>query len=129
MVVTTVEQISQGVYRDGYFDKLLSLKLYGIKMGGLESTLKVHSAGQYWVGGYNGWLARLVAFELQIHRYPVSTFKLFQTVVAHALIPAILRKKQGNFWVCGHPGIKGEFQDKQIYTEKPCLVKKKIVGI
>ena len=33
MVVTTAEQISQGVYRDGYFGKLLSLKLYGIKMG------------------------------------------------------------------------------------------------
>ena len=69
-------------------------------------------------------LARLVPYELQIHRYPVSTFKLFQTVVAHALIPAVLRKKQGHFWVCGHTGIKGEFQDKQIYTEKPCLIKK-----
>ena len=30
-----------------------------------------------------------------------------------------------DFWVRGQPGLQGEFQDSQGYTEKPCLEKQK----
>ena len=46
-------------------------------------------------------------------------------VVAHALIPALGRQRQVDFWVQGHPGLQSEFQDSQGYTEKPCLQKTK----
>jgi hypothetical protein len=39
------------------------------------------------------------------------------------LIPALRRQRQGDFWVQGQPGLQSEFQDKQGYTEKPCLKK------
>jgi hypothetical protein len=42
------------------------------------------------------------------------------------LIPALGRQKQADFWVRGQPGLEGEFQDSQGYTEKSCLKKKKI---
>jgi hypothetical protein len=37
----------------------------------------------------------------------------------HALIPALGRQRQADFWVRGQPGLKSEFQDSQGYTEKP----------
>jgi hypothetical protein len=46
-------------------------------------------------------------------------------VVAHALIPALGRQRQADFWVRGQPGLQSEFQDSQGYTEKPCLEKPK----
>jgi hypothetical protein len=39
------------------------------------------------------------------------------------LIPALRRQRQVDFWVRGQPGLQGEFQDSQSYTEKPCLEK------
>ena len=39
------------------------------------------------------------------------------------LIPAIGRQRQADFGVRGQPGLHGEFQDSQGYTEKPCLEK------
>jgi hypothetical protein len=41
------------------------------------------------------------------------------------LIPALGRQRQADFWVQGQPGLQGEFQDSQAYTEKPCLEKQK----
>ena len=63
--------------------------------------------------------------ELQIQREPISSFKLGQSVVAHALIPDVGRQRQGDFWFWRHPGIQGEFQVNQSYTDKPWLEKKK----
>jgi hypothetical protein len=40
-----------------------------------------------------------------------------------ALIPALGRQRQADFWVRGQPGLQSEFQDSQGYTEKPCLEK------
>jgi hypothetical protein len=37
------------------------------------------------------------------------------------LIPALGRQRQADFWFGGQPGLQGEFQDSQSYTEKPCL--------
>jgi hypothetical protein len=45
--------------------------------------------------------------------------------VVHALIPALGRQRQADFWVQGQPGLQSEFQDSQGYTEKPCLGKQK----
>ena len=45
--------------------------------------------------------------------------------MAHALIPALGRQWQADFWVQGQPGLQSEFQDSQDYTEKPCLEKPK----
>jgi hypothetical protein len=42
------------------------------------------------------------------------------------LIPALGRQSQADFWVWGQPGLQSEFQDSQVYTEKPCLEKPKI---
>jgi hypothetical protein len=44
------------------------------------------------------------------------------------LILALGRQKQADFWVRGQPGLQSEFQDRQGYTEKPCLGKKKKGG-
>jgi hypothetical protein len=44
-------------------------------------------------------------------------------MVAHALIPALCKQRQEDFWVRGQPGLQSEFQDIQYYTEKPCLKK------
>jgi hypothetical protein len=41
------------------------------------------------------------------------------------LIPALGRQRQVDFWVQGQPGLQSEFQDRQDYTEKPCLEKTK----
>jgi hypothetical protein len=41
------------------------------------------------------------------------------------LISALGRQRQADFWVLGQPGLQGEFQDSQGYTEKPCLEKTK----
>jgi hypothetical protein len=40
------------------------------------------------------------------------------------LIPALGRQRQADFWVQGQPGLQGEFQDSQDYTEKSWLEKK-----
>jgi hypothetical protein len=40
-----------------------------------------------------------------------------------ALIPALGRQRQVDFWVPGQAGLQSEFQDSQGYTEKPCLQK------
>jgi hypothetical protein len=37
------------------------------------------------------------------------------------LIPALGRQRQADFSVGGQPGLQGEFQDSQSYTEKLCL--------
>jgi hypothetical protein len=42
-----------------------------------------------------------------------------------ALIPALGRQRQVDFWVQGQSGLQSEFQDSQGYTEKPCLEKQK----
>jgi len=39
------------------------------------------------------------------------------------LIPELRRQRQADFWVQGQPGLQREFQDRQGYTEKPCLEK------
>jgi hypothetical protein len=39
------------------------------------------------------------------------------------LIPALGRQRQADFCVLGQPGLQSEFQDRQSYTEKPCLKK------
>ena len=39
------------------------------------------------------------------------------------LIPALERQRQADLRVQGQPGLQGEFQDSQGYTEKPCLEK------
>jgi hypothetical protein len=39
------------------------------------------------------------------------------------LIPALRRQRQADFCVRGQPGLQSEFQDSQVYTEKPCLRK------
>jgi hypothetical protein len=41
------------------------------------------------------------------------------------LIPALGRQRQADFWVRGQPDLQSEFQDRQGYTEKPCLEKQK----
>ena len=41
------------------------------------------------------------------------------------LIPALERQRQVEFCVRGQPGLRGEFQDSQGYTAKPCLKKPK----
>jgi hypothetical protein len=41
------------------------------------------------------------------------------------LIPALGRQRQADFWDRGQPGLQGEFQDSQGYTEKPCPEKPK----
>jgi hypothetical protein len=41
------------------------------------------------------------------------------------LISALGRQRQADFWVRGQSGLQSEFQDSQVYTEKPCLEKKK----
>ena len=46
-------------------------------------------------------------------------------VVQVPLIPALGRQRQADFLVQGQPGLQSEFQDRQGYTEKPCLKKKK----
>jgi hypothetical protein len=51
--------------------------------------------------------------------------KVRWVVVVHALIPALVRQRQADFWVQGQPGLQSESQDSQGYTEKPCLKKKK----
>ena len=40
-------------------------------------------------------------------------------MVARALIPALGKQRQADFWVRGQPGLQTEFQDSQSYTEKP----------
>jgi hypothetical protein len=40
-----------------------------------------------------------------------------------ALIPALRRQRQVDFWIRGQPGLQSEFRDSQGYTEKPCLEK------
>jgi hypothetical protein len=42
-----------------------------------------------------------------------------------ALIPALGRRRQADFWVRVQPGLQSEFQDSQGYTEKPCLKQNK----
>jgi hypothetical protein len=37
------------------------------------------------------------------------------------LIPALRGQRQSDLWVLGQPGLQSEFQDSQVYTEKPCL--------
>jgi hypothetical protein len=39
------------------------------------------------------------------------------------LIPALVKQRQVGFWVWGQPGLHSEFQDNQVYTERPCLEK------
>jgi hypothetical protein len=53
-------------------------------------------------------------------------------VVAHAFNPSTRGggggggwQRQVDFWVRGQPGLQSEFQDRQDYTEKPCLEKTK----
>jgi hypothetical protein len=43
-------------------------------------------------------------------------------VVTHTFNPSTW---QADFWVRGQPGLQNEFQDSQVYTEKPCLKKEK----
>jgi hypothetical protein len=40
------------------------------------------------------------------------------------LIEALGRQRQADFLVPCQPGPQSEFQDSQVYTEKPCLKKK-----
>ena len=47
-------------------------------------------------------------------------------VVQVPLIPALGRQRQADFLVQGQPGLQSEFQDRQGYTEKPCLKKPKL---
>ena len=42
-------------------------------------------------------------------------------MVAHAFGPSTWEAEAGDFWVRGRPGLQGEFQNSQGYTEKPCL--------
>jgi hypothetical protein len=44
-------------------------------------------------------------------------------MIVHALIPALGRQRQADFWIRGQPGLQSEFQDSQGYTKKPCLEK------
>jgi hypothetical protein len=44
------------------------------------------------------------------------------------LIPALGRQRQADFWIQGQPGLQSEFQDSQVYKEKPCLEKPKNQG-
>jgi hypothetical protein len=44
-------------------------------------------------------------------------------MVALAFNPRTREARQADFWVRGKPGLQGEFQDSQGYTEKPCLEK------
>ena len=39
------------------------------------------------------------------------------------LIPELGKQRQADFWVRGQAGLQSEFQDRQGYTEKPCLEK------
>jgi hypothetical protein len=39
------------------------------------------------------------------------------------LIPALRRQRQADFWVQDQLGLQCEFQDRQGYTDKPCLEK------
>jgi hypothetical protein len=39
------------------------------------------------------------------------------------LIPTLWRKRQVDLQVQDQPGLQSEFQDRQGYTEKPCLIK------
>jgi hypothetical protein len=43
------------------------------------------------------------------------------------LSPTVFKKKnrQVDFWVRGQPGLQSDFQDSQVYKEKPCLEKPK----
>jgi hypothetical protein len=41
------------------------------------------------------------------------------------VIPALGRQMQADFSVGGYPGLQGEVQENQGYTEKPCLRKQK----
>ena len=86
----------------------------------------MQAANQCWVGGDSLLASRGSGIgELHIQREPISSFKLGQSVVAHALIPDIGRQRQGDFWFCRHPGIQGEFLVNQNYTDKPWLEKKR----
>jgi hypothetical protein len=49
-----------------------------------------------------------------------------QAVMAHAFNPSFWEaERQANFLVQGQPGLQNEFQDNQVYTEKPYLEKPK----
>jgi hypothetical protein len=46
-------------------------------------------------------------------------------VMAHALNPRTQEAEAGGFLSSSQPGLQNEFQDRQGYTEKPCLEKQK----
>jgi hypothetical protein len=46
-------------------------------------------------------------------------------MVVHAFNPSTWEPEAADFWVRGQPGLQSEFQDRQGYTEKPCLKKQK----
>ena len=86
----------------------------------------MQAATQYWVGGDNLLASQASDIgELHIQRDPVSSFKMGLSVMAHSLIPAIVKQRQGDFWVWGHPGLQSKFQNSQGYIEKPRLWEKK----
>ena len=45
-------------------------------------------------------------------------------MVAHAFNPTTWKAEAGGFLSLGQPGLQSEFQDRQDYTEKPCLKNK-----
>ena len=60
-------------------------------------------------------------FEAKLLKMHISAGRCWHT----PLIPALGRQRQADFWVQSQPGLQSEFQDRQGYTEKPCLEKKK----
>ena len=44
-------------------------------------------------------------------------------MVAHTFNTSTGEAEEGRFWVQGQPGLQSEFQDRQGYTEAPCLEK------
>ena len=45
--------------------------------------------------------------------------------MAHAFNPSTWKAEEADFWVRDQTGLQSEFQDSQVYSEKPCLEKPK----